>query len=101
MAAKHKNTHKVLNDEPVVLRKRWPTRTEIHAWWIYYKIQTSPVCEIEDPEKIKEWLLELHQLTDMGAHVELFAYCKEFRIEFKSPRDQSYGSGVGIGRVSG
>jgi hypothetical protein len=96
MAAKSSN-HK--QDEPISLKRRWPTKYDLLAWWTHWKILTSPMHDLDDPEVIKQWFLEFVQLTEMGVHVELYANSKEFRIEFKSPKDSSYGESVGIGRT--
>jgi hypothetical protein len=101
MAAKRSN-HKPRQDEPVRVRKRWPTKYDLLSWWTHYKICSVPMHDLDDPDAIKQWFLEFVQMTEMGVHVELYANCPEFRIEFKSPRDSTYGSeGVGIGRSHG
>lgn len=103
MAASKKKTHPQIdlsNQEEVVrLRKRWPDKLDIQAWWIYFKVHSASMDDLDNPTTIKRWLGELHRLTDMGAHVELYAYCKEFRIEFRQPHEYSNGYSVGIGRT--
>lgn len=96
MAANRKQS----NDRPVSLKKRWPTKYDLLAWWIHYKVGQSPLHDLDDPDAIKKWLHEFVEMTELGVHVELYGFCKEFRIEFKSPRDYSSG-GVGMGRTSG
>lgn len=112
VAKRNNNNHKPSNNKKVppgfivdedrpVLRRKWPTRTDLLAWWIKYKIEHAKLEHLEEADIIKGWLLEFHRITDMGAHVELYGFCPEFRIEFKSPRDYGPGGGVGIGRTSG
>jgi hypothetical protein len=104
MAAKkhnHKSNNFATQEERPNLRRKWPTHNDLLAWWIKYKIATACLDDVEDADIIKGWLLEFQRLTDMGVHVELYGFCQDFRIEFKSPRDYSGGAGVGIGRTSG
>lgn len=86
-------------EDYIRIRRVWPTKLDLQAWWIKYKIANATMDELDDPEAIRLWLLEMHRLTDMGVHTELYAYCTEFRVEFVCPREYGSDSSVGIGRA--
>jgi hypothetical protein len=85
-------------EDHIRIRRVWPLKLDLQAWWIKYKIANATMDQLDDPEVIRQWFIEMHSLTDMGVHVELYAYCPEFRVEFACPRDYGSDSSVGIGR---
>jgi len=67
------------------MRKKWPQKPELLSWWIYHKLQTTPVEQFDDPDAIKEWLIEFEKMSSRGAHLELYATYSDFRVEYVNP----------------
>jgi hypothetical protein len=67
------------------IKKRWPTRYDLQAWWTFHKIQTATMEDFDNPEKIREWLDEYWHLSSIGVHRILFQLYQDFRVEYASP----------------
>jgi hypothetical protein len=67
------------------LRTKWPSREELLSWWIWHKINTSPISEFDDPDLIKNWIIEFNKGGLIDTHRILYDTYGDFRVEFASP----------------
>lgn len=68
------------------MAKKWPTRQDLLSWWIYHKLQESPISDLDDPDSIKKWLIEFQQYSLHDMQIILYAKYTEFRVEYMNPR---------------
>lgn len=66
-------------------RLKWPTRRDLEAWWIWHCLKTAPMCDLDDPEAIRGWIIELDRNDHYDVHAILYQSYREFALEFAAP----------------
>lgn len=63
------------------MEKRFPTAPELMSWFIYYKLDSTPLGALI-PKMINEWIQEFGNTKLVEMHAFLYNTYSDFREEF-------------------
>lgn len=66
----------------------WPTTEVLLAWFIFHKLDITPVGDMDSPEEMLLWIREYKKLGTRGVHKLLYGEYEEFRLEFHDPENE-------------